>query len=101
MTKVTMMGTMACQTGKGDEMEAVLVSMTAAATREPGVEVYSYHRNEDDTFAFFAVMSDMAATQAHGQTEAMQAAMQAMGPLMEGPPEISMYRPIAALGFDL
>ncbi len=101
MNKVTMIGTMTCQAGRGDEMEAVLVKMTAAATKEPGVEVYSYHRSEDDRFAFFAVMSDMAATQAHGQTEAMQSAMQAMGPLMAGPPEVSMYRPVAALGFDV
>ncbi len=101
MSKVTMMGTMACQEGKGDEMEAVLTTMVVAAEQEPGVEIYSYHRSDDDTFAFFAVMSDMDSTQTHGQTPAMSEAIQQMGPLMSGPPQITMYRPFAAIGFDV
>lgn len=39
--------------------------------------------------------------QHHGQSAAMQAAMQAAGPLMAGPPQISTTRPVAALGLDL
>ncbi|MEZ5225544.1 MAG: putative quinol monooxygenase [Acidimicrobiales bacterium] len=100
MSKVTMMGTIACQDGKGDDMEAVLVSMVDAARHEPGLEVYSYHRSDDDTFAFFAVMADAESAQAHGQTEAMREAIASMGPLMAGPPKITMYRPLAAIGFE-
>ncbi len=101
MAKVTMIGSIECQSGKADEMETVLSSMVDAAASEPGVEVYSYHRGEGDQFWFFALMSDEAATQKHGQTEAMQAAMQAFGPLMAGPPNMSMAKPIAAIGLDL
>ncbi|MBG7604455.1 MAG: hypothetical protein IZT58_07445 [Actinobacteria bacterium] len=86
MSKVSMMGTISCQEGKGDE---------------PGVEIYSYHRGEDDTFSFFALMSSQEAMQGHGQTEAMQAAMQAFGPLMAEPPQMAMAIPIAAVGFDV
>lgn len=101
MSKVSMSGTITCQEGKGDEMEAVLTAMVAAASAEPGVEIYSYHRGEGDTFSFFALMANQDAVQNHGQSEAMQAAMQSFGPLMAAPPQMSMARPIAAVGFDV
>ncbi len=52
MSKVSMVGSIKCQDGKGDEMAAVLREMVNAASDEPGVEVYSYHRGPDDTFWF-------------------------------------------------
>lgn len=96
-----MIGTMTCQDGKADEMAAVLVDMTKAAREEPGVEIYSYHRGDGNTFGFFALMADAAAAEAHGQTEAMQAAMQRIGPLMAAPPQMTMSTPVAAIGFDI
>ncbi|MGH9261894.1 MAG: putative quinol monooxygenase, partial [Acidimicrobiales bacterium] len=74
MSKVTVMGTFTCQDGKGEEMEAVLAAMVEAASGEPGVEIYSYHRGEESTFWFFALMADEESMQGHGQSEAMQAA---------------------------
>ncbi len=99
--KVSMMGTITCQDGKADAMEALFADMVEAAKDEPGMEIYSYHRGEGNTFLFFALMSDAAAMQNHGQTPAMQAAVQAVGPLMAGPPNISPATPIAALGFQI
>ena len=101
MAKVSMMGTITCQDGKADEMEGVLRQMVAAAREEPGVEIYSYHRGEGNSFSFFALMSNPEAMQHHGQTEAMQAAMAAFGPLMAGPPQMSTATPIAAIGFEI
>lgn len=101
MSKVTMMGTITCQDGKGEEMEAVLKSMVEAAREEPGVEIYSYHRGEGNNFSFFALMADQDALQGHGQSAAMQAAMQAFGPLMAAPPQMTTSTPIAAIGFDV
>ena len=101
MSKVSMMGTITCQDGKADEMAAVLTDMVEAARQEPGVEIYSYHRGADDTFWFFALMSDQDSMQHHGQSEAMKAAMEAFGPLMAGPPQMSMTTPVAAIGFDV
>ena len=89
MSKVSMMGTITCQDGKADEMAAVLATMVEAARDEPGVEIYSYHRGEDNNFSFFALMADQQSMQNHGQSEAMQAAMQAFGPLMAEPPQMS------------
>jgi quinol monooxygenase YgiN len=79
----------------------VLTAMVEAARDEPGVEIYSYHRGEDNTFWFFALMTDAESMQKHGQSEAMQAAMSAFGPLIAGPPQMTMTTPVAALGLDL
>jgi quinol monooxygenase YgiN len=101
MGKVSMMGTMACQDGKADEMESALRKMVEAAHEEPGIEIYSYHRGEGNNFSFFALMSSPEAMQNRGRTEAMQAAMVAFGPLMAAPPQMSSATPIAAIGFDV
>lgn len=101
MSKVTMVGSITCQDGKADEMEAVLSKMVEAAREEPGVEIYSYHRGEGNEFSFFALMTDQDAVQNHGQTDAMKAAMQAFGPLMAEPPQMSTSTPFAAIGYDL
>lgn len=101
MGKVSMVGTISCQPGKGDEMEAVLAEMVAAAMEEPGTEIYSYHRAEDDTFHFFALMTDAEAMQNHGQSDAMKAAMAAFMPLMTERPQMTVTRPIAAIGFEI
>ena len=101
MPKQTMMGSFECQEGKGDAMEEVLKAMVEAARSEPGCEVYSYHRGEGNTFWFFALMSDAASMQQHGQSEAMKAAMEAFMPLVAGPPQMRSSTPIAAIGLDL
>ena len=101
MSKVSMIGSITCQDGKADEMEQVLATMVDAAADEPGCETYSYHRAPDDTFWFFALMADAAAMQAHGQGEAMQAAMAKFGPLADGPPQMSTAAPVAAVGLEL
>ena len=101
MGKATVIGSFDCQDGKADEMEAVLASMVEAARDEPGVEVYSYHRGEGNTFWFFALMAGAESMQGHAQTEAMQQAMAAFMPLMAAPPQMQMTTPIAAIGLDL
>ena len=101
MSKVSMMGSITCQDGLADEMEAVLTEMVEAARDEPGVEIYSYHRGEGNSFSFFALMSDMESMQQHGQSEAMGAAMAKFGPLMAEPPQMAPATPIAAIGFEI
>ena len=100
MSKVSMIGSFTCKDGKAEEMETVLTAMVEAAREEPGVEIYSYHRAEN-TFWFFALMASQESMQSHGQTDAMRAAMQAFGPLMAAPPQMSPATPVAAIGFDV
>lgn len=101
MSKVSMIGSLMCQEGKAEEMKEVLTAMVEAAHGEPGVEIYSYHRGEENTFWFFALMTDQESMQRHGQSDAMQAAMSAFGPLAAGPPQMSVTTPVAAIGLDL
>ncbi len=101
MSKVSMMGTITCQDGKADEMEAVLTAMVEAAREEPGVEIYSYHRGEGNNFSFFALLTDAESMQSHGQSDGMKAAMAAFMPLMAEPPQMSPATPIAAIGFEV
>ncbi len=101
MSKVSMIGSFTCQDGKADEMEKVLAAMVDAASSEPGVEIYSYHRGEENTYWFFALMTDQESMRSHGESEAMRAAMSAFGPLVAGPPQMTVTTPVAALGLDL
>ena len=101
MSKVSVVGTLTCQDGKTAEMEAVLTAMVEAARTEPGVEIYSYHRGEGNTFWFFALMADQESMQSHGQSEAMQAAMAGFGPLVAEPPTMTVTTPVAAVGLDI
>lgn len=101
MSKVTMIGTITCQDGKGDEMAEVLGAMVTAAQDEPGCEIYSYHRGEGNQFWFFALMSGPESMQSHGQSGAMKKAMESFMPLMAEPPQMSQATPIAAIGFDI
>ena len=101
MSKVSMMGTITCKEGMVDELEVLMREMVEAAKQEPGVEIYSYHRGEGDTFSFFALMADEVAMQSHGQSVAMQAAMGKVGDVVAEPPKMSMTTPVAAIGFDV
>ena len=56
-------------------MAGVLAKMVDAAGDEPGIEIYSYFRGDEDTFWFFALMTGQESLQNHGQSEAMKAAM--------------------------
>ncbi len=101
MSKVTVMGTFVCKEGKAEETERLLAEMVDAARHEPGVEIYSYHRGEGNTYWFFALMADEDAMGKHGETDAMKAAMTNFMPLVAAAPEMSVTTPIAALGLDL
>lgn len=101
MSKAAVIGTFTCRDGKAEEMEAVLAAMVEAANDEPDVEIYSYHRGEDNTYWFFALMADATAMRTHGQSPAMQAAMAQFGHLVDEPPRMTVTTPVAALGLDL
>jgi quinol monooxygenase YgiN len=101
MSKLAMVATFSCADGKGDEMDAVLAAQVAAAAELEGVEVYSYHRGEDNKYSFFALFSSMEAMQAHGEAESLKTVMPAFMALLAGPPQMSTYTPVAATGLDI
>lgn len=101
MGKVTVMGTFTCHDGKAAEVEEVLRAMVDAAEGEPGVEIYSYHRGDANSYWFFALMTDEESMQRHGQSGAMQAAMSRFMPLVTAPPQVAVTTPVAAVGLGL
>jgi quinol monooxygenase YgiN len=101
MSKVTVIGHFTSKEDKTEEVESVLAEMVDAARGEPGVEIYSYHRGDDHTYWFFAVMADHEAMRDHGRSDAMQAAMAAFGPLVESAPQMNVCRPLPAVGLDV
>lgn len=101
MSKVAMVATFTSIEGKADEMDAVLTEQVSAAAGLDGVEVYSYHRGEDDRYSFFALFSSMDAVQAHGEADSLKHVMPAFMSLLATPPQMSVYSPVAAVGLDL
>lgn len=101
MSKVAMVATFSCLDGKADEMDDALAAQVAAAAELDGVEVYSYHRGEDNQYSFFALFTSMEALQDHGQAESLKEVLPAFMALLAGPPNMSTYAPIAAVGLDL
>ena len=101
MSKVSMVGKFTCVDGGSEAMEAAMADMIAASAQDDGVEIYSYHRSGENEYSFFALFSNQAALEGHGNNEAMKAAMGVFGPLLAGPPDMATAEPITAKGFDL
>lgn len=101
MSKVAMVATLTCVEGKADELDAVLTRQVEAASSLDGVEVYSYHRGEGDNYAFFALFTSMEALQSHGEAESLKDVMPDFVALLAGPPQMSIYSPVAATGLDI
>ncbi len=96
-----MVGKITCKEGEHAAMEAVFADMAGACKEETGLEIYSYHRGDDNTYWFFALMTDHDAMKSHGQNDAMKQAMAAFGSVMAAPPEMHMTTPVTAVGFDI
>ncbi len=96
-----MVATFACADGKADEMDAVLATQVAAAAELDGVEVYSYHRGDENQYSFFAMFSSMEAMQSHGAAESLKDVMPAFMSLLAAPPQMQVYAPVAAAGLDI
>ncbi len=101
MSKVAMVATFTCAEGKNEEMDAALAAQVAAAADLEGVEVYSYHRGEGSNYSFFALFTSMESVQAHGEADSLKEVMPEFMSLLAGPPQMSMYSPVAAAGLDL
>lgn len=101
MSKVSMVATFSCADGKADEMDAALTAQVAAAAELDGVEMYSYHRGEENQYSFFALFTSMEALKGHGEADSLKEVMPAFMALLADPPQMSVYTPVAATGFDL
>jgi quinol monooxygenase YgiN len=96
-----MVATFSCQDGKADEMDEALAAQVKAASELDGVEVYSYHRGENNEYSFFALFTSAEALEDHGQADSLMEVMPAFMALLAGPPQMSTYTPVAASGLEL
>ncbi len=103
MSKIALSATLTAAEGKGDDLEAALHTLVAAADEEPGLEIYTVARSQDDPniFIFYELYTDADALAAHGKGDKMKAAMGSMGGLLAGRPETSLLDPVAGKGVDL
>ena len=103
MSKLSIIATLTAAEGKADELAAALANLIEAADEEPGLEIYSVHRDpkDENTFYFFELYTDQAAFEVHGKGEKMAAAMGSMGGLLGGRPDVKILTPGPAKGLDL
>lgn len=103
MTKISLIAKLTAADGKAEELQAALAPLAAAGAEESGLEVYSFHRSNDDENVIYAfeLYADQAALEVHGKGETMKAAMGALGGLLAGRPEVTLMTPVAAKGLDL
>ena len=82
-------------------MAALLADMVEAALDEKGVEIYSFHRGDDDGFWFFALLSDRDVMRRYNQSSAVMGFRKEFEKLVDSPPQIAVTVPVAAIGLDL
>lgn len=83
MAKVAMVATFTCVAGRAHEVDAVLTRQVEAAAMLDGVEVYSPE-----------------ALRSHGDAASLKDVMPAFMELLDTPPQMSTYTPVAASGLD-
>ena len=103
MSKISLIAKLTAADGKAGELEAALQAMISAADEEPGLEIYSVHRDTGDAavFYFFELYADKDALDVHGKGDGMAAAMGGLKGLLAGRPEVTMLSPVAAKGLAL
>ncbi len=103
MSKISIIATLTAAEGKADELIAGLEAVVQAADEEPGLEIYSLHKDPEDqnTLYFFELYTNDEAFATHGKGEKMRAAMGALAGLLAGRPDVKILSPVAAKGLDL
>ena len=83
--------------GKGDELEQEFKKLVPKVLKDPGTITYVVHRSIDDPtkFLVYEKYESKDALKAHGATPHFQEFSKAIGPLLDGRPEIVRCSEIA------
>jgi len=95
---MTVIAKLKVSAGKEDAFRQAAAKMIEhVKANEAGTLKYILHRSTSDPteFVFYEVYADQGAFAAHGGSEAMQQFFGAVGALLAGRPEISMYEELA------
>lgn len=103
MSKISVIAKLTAVEGKEAELEAAIRGLIEAADEEPGLEIYSAHRSDDEpgVYWFFELYTDAAAQSVHNKGDGMRAANRAFAGLLAGRPEVIRMAPVAAKGLEL
>ena len=96
---VTVMARLKIQPGKESAFEGAARELIAyVKENEPGTLTYVLHRSTSDPteYVYYEVYADQAALAAHGGSAPMQTFFGAIGALLAGRPEITLYEEVAA-----
>ena len=87
------------KSGNEGEIEKVLTDMVGKVGQEEGTLAYTLHRSRKDptVFLFYEKYKDKDALSFHSSTPYFKEMFCAIGPLLDGDPEIDMYNEIAGL----
>jgi quinol monooxygenase YgiN len=101
--KISIIAKLTAAEGKSEALEQAICDVVAAASEEPGLEVYSAHASDDEPgiYYFFEIYSDADAKAEHGKGDGMRSAMGAFAGLLAARPEVVTMRPIVDKGLDL
>lgn len=85
--------------GKEKEMEQALLAVIPKVREEEGTLVYTLHQDQNDpsVFLFYEKYKDADALVAHSSTPHFKALFATIQPMLDGNPEIVMYRELAGL----
>ena len=95
---VTVMARLKIQAGKESAFEGAARELLAHVKQnEPGTLTYILHRSTADPteYVYYEVYADQGALAAHGSSEPMQKFFGAIGGMVAGRPEITLYDEVA------
>jgi quinol monooxygenase YgiN len=83
--------------GKGDDLEKEFRKLIPRVLKDPGAVSYAVHRKMDSPNEFFVYekYESGEALKFHGSTEHFKAFSKAIGPLLDGRAEVSIYNELA------
>lgn len=104
MSKVALFIKAKAQPGKRDEVRRVWeehLKPHSETSETMEVCVYCYSTQDEDTICLFELLSDESELEAASKSDWFAAYMQAVTPLLAGPPEMVITRPIWAKGASI
>ena len=83
--------------GKGDELEREFRKLIPTVLKESGTKVYTVHRKADapNEFLVYEKYESGEALKFHGSTEHFKEFSKTIGPMLDGRPEVGIYKEIA------
>jgi quinol monooxygenase YgiN len=91
VARVVIFARLTANPGMRDDVFAAFAPLLETVRHEPGTLTFAMHaaRDDPDVVLFYEVYADDGALAAHQGSDALQAVVPTLGPLLARPPEIS------------